>query len=174
MARIYTIKCPKCGHVFKETKGVLMRWDFSKPIPAELQDETPFNCPECNHTMCVLDDDFEDSVIVTLYADWMACYHFLYVILYMAQTINQNTMPVLYAKIIIKRSSANTMAPVMTLWILYPKCASVYSPLVTTLRSVSRTEHIFANRLVAGKMPMEKMSRFFLMAYFNHGRRSSK
>ena len=69
MARIYTIKCPKCGHVFKETKGVLMRWDFSKPIPAELKDETPFHCPECNHTMCVLDDDFDDSVIGTIYAD---------------------------------------------------------------------------------------------------------
>ena len=40
------IKCPKCGHVFKETKGVLMNWDFSKPIPADLQDETPFHCPE--------------------------------------------------------------------------------------------------------------------------------
>lgn len=39
MAQLYTIKCPKCGTVFSVPKGVLMSWDFSKPIPIELRDE---------------------------------------------------------------------------------------------------------------------------------------
>ena len=69
MAQLYTIKCPKCGKVFDVTKGVLMSWDFSKPIPFELRDETPFNCPECNHTMCVLEDDFHDNVLQVFNAD---------------------------------------------------------------------------------------------------------
>lgn len=69
MAQIHEVRCPKCGHVFTVRKGVLMSWDFTKPIPAELQDETPFHCPECNHTMCVLDDDFNDCVLRTIFAD---------------------------------------------------------------------------------------------------------
>ena len=63
MAELFKIKCPKCGHRFEITKGVLMSWDFSKPIPKELQEETPFNCPKCNHQMTVLDDDFYDHVM---------------------------------------------------------------------------------------------------------------
>ncbi len=47
---------------FNITKGVLMSWDFSKPIPDELLEETPFNCPNCNHTMSVLDEDFNECV----------------------------------------------------------------------------------------------------------------
>ena len=51
MAQFYTIKCPECGKVFGIVKGVFMSWDFSKPIPVHLRNETPFNCPECNHEM---------------------------------------------------------------------------------------------------------------------------
>ena len=69
MAQLYTIKCPKCGCVFGIGKGVLMSWDFSKPIPENARDETPFNCPECNHTMCVLDDNFHDIVVETVFVD---------------------------------------------------------------------------------------------------------
>lgn len=69
MAQIHEVRCPKCGHVFTVRKGVLMSWDFTKPIPVELQDETPFHCPECDHTMCVLDDDFNDCVLGTIFAD---------------------------------------------------------------------------------------------------------
>ena len=69
MAQLYTIKCPKCGKVFNVAKGVLMSWDFSKPIPDFAKDKTPFNCPNCNHSMCVLDDDFHDNVIDVMFAD---------------------------------------------------------------------------------------------------------
>ena len=69
MAQLYTIKCPKCGEQFVVSKGVLMSWDFSQPIPKEYWDETPFNCPKCNHTMCVLDEDFRNHVIQVIYAD---------------------------------------------------------------------------------------------------------
>lgn len=69
MAQQFTIKCPKCGYEFEITKGVLMSWDFSKPIPKELQEETPFNCPKCNHQMSVLDDDFHDYVVEVLMMD---------------------------------------------------------------------------------------------------------
>ena len=69
MATFYDIRCPQCGCVFNITKGVLMSWDFSKPIPAELLDETPFHCPNCNHKMCVLDDDFNDHVQTVINAD---------------------------------------------------------------------------------------------------------
>jgi transcription elongation factor Elf1 len=69
MAQLFVIKCPKCGEEFEITKGVLMSWDFSKPIPKELQEETPFNCPKCNHQMSVLDDDFHDHVTKVLCMD---------------------------------------------------------------------------------------------------------
>ena len=69
MATIYTIKCPKCGELFGVGKGVFMNWDFTKPIPEGLRYETPFNCPFCNHTMCVLDEDFHDHVVEVLYGD---------------------------------------------------------------------------------------------------------
>ena len=69
MAQLYTIKCPECGKVFSIVKGVLMTWDFSKPIPEELRDETPFNCPKCNHEMCVLDENFRDNVVNVIFGD---------------------------------------------------------------------------------------------------------
>lgn len=69
MAQLYTIKCPKCGCVFSVPKGVFMSFDFSQPIPEGLRDETPFNCPTCNHEMCVLDDNFHDNVVDIMYAD---------------------------------------------------------------------------------------------------------
>lgn len=69
MAQLYTIKCPKCGTVFGIGKGVFMSWDFSKPIPEDLREETPFDCPNCKHTMCVKDEDFHDHIIDIVYAD---------------------------------------------------------------------------------------------------------
>ena len=69
MAQLYTIKCPECGTVFNIAKGVFMSWDFSKPIPKDLRDETPFNCPKCNHTMCVQDEDFHKHVESVIDAD---------------------------------------------------------------------------------------------------------
>ena len=69
MAQLYTIKCPKCGTVFSVPKGVFMSWDFSKPIPVELLEETPFNCPKCNHEMCVLDENFRDNVVNVIFGD---------------------------------------------------------------------------------------------------------
>ena len=69
MAVLYTIKCPKCEQEFDVAKGVLMSWDFSKPIPDEFKEETPFNCPNCGHTMCVNDEGFMDNVLNTMYAD---------------------------------------------------------------------------------------------------------
>lgn len=69
MAQIYKIKCPKCGTIFTIEKGVLMSWDFTKPIPEEMKEETPFNCPNCQHRMCVLDDDFNEHVESVLFAD---------------------------------------------------------------------------------------------------------
>lgn len=69
MAQFITIKCPKCGCVFGIAKGVLQSWDFSMPIPEDLRDETPFNCPECNHTMCVQDENFNDHVVNVMFAD---------------------------------------------------------------------------------------------------------
>ena len=69
MAQFYTIKCPKCGEEFGIVKGVLMCWDFMKPIPEELEEETPFNCPKCNHEMCVLDENFRDNVVNVIYGD---------------------------------------------------------------------------------------------------------
>lgn len=69
MAQLYTIKCPKCGTVFSVPKGVLMSWDFSKPIPIELRDETPFNCPSCNHTMSVKDKGFQKHIVDMMYVD---------------------------------------------------------------------------------------------------------
>ena len=69
MAQFYTIKCPECGEVFSVAKGVLMSWDFSKPIPVELLEETPFNCPKCNHKMCVLDENFRDNVVNVIFGD---------------------------------------------------------------------------------------------------------
>lgn len=62
MAQQYMIECPKCGKVFKVLKGVLMSWDFMKPIPEELLEESPFHCPRCGHTMSVRDEDFRDHV----------------------------------------------------------------------------------------------------------------
>ena len=50
-------------------KGVFMSWDFSKPIPVELLEETPFNCPKCNHEMCVLDENFRDNVVNVIFGD---------------------------------------------------------------------------------------------------------
>ena len=69
MASSYCIKCPKCGTEFEVTKGVLMSWDPSEPIPEELLDETPFNCPNCKHTMCVLDKDFYKHVTLAANVD---------------------------------------------------------------------------------------------------------
>ena len=69
MAQLYTIKCPKCEEQFSIAKGVLMSWDFTRPIPEDLRDETPFNCPKCNHTMSVLDDDFRNNTLEVLFAD---------------------------------------------------------------------------------------------------------
>ena len=69
MAQLYTIKCPQCGTVFTVPKGVFMSWDFSKPIPVDLREETPFNCPNCQHTMCVRDGDFNDHVENVIFAD---------------------------------------------------------------------------------------------------------
>lgn len=46
-----------------------MSWDFSKPIPIELRDETPFNCPSCNHTMSVKDKGFQKHIVDMMYAD---------------------------------------------------------------------------------------------------------
>lgn len=69
MAQLYTIKCPKCGEVFNVPKGVFMSWDFSMPIPVNLRDETPFNCPSCNHTMCVQDENFDDCVVNIMFVD---------------------------------------------------------------------------------------------------------
>ena len=69
MAQLYTIKCPKCGKIFSVAKGVLMSWDFSKPIPDSAKDETPFNCPDCNYSMCVLDNGFHDNVVDVVHAD---------------------------------------------------------------------------------------------------------
>lgn len=69
MAQFYTIKCPKCGYEFNIVKGVFMSWDISKPIPKELKEETPFSCPNCNYTMCVQYDHFEEYVINVLFGD---------------------------------------------------------------------------------------------------------
>ena len=69
MAQLFEIKCPKCGEEFEITKGVLMSWDFSKPIPVDLREETPFNCPNCQHTMCVRDEEFNDHVENVIFAD---------------------------------------------------------------------------------------------------------
>ncbi len=69
MAILYTVKCPKCGTVFSVPKGVFMSWDFSKPIPEHLREETPFNCPTCNHTMSTLDETFDDCVVEVMCAD---------------------------------------------------------------------------------------------------------
>ena len=69
MAQLYTIKCPKCGEKFGICKGVLMSWDFSKPIPDELKEETPFDCPFCNHTMSIKDKNAKDFVVDVIYAD---------------------------------------------------------------------------------------------------------
>lgn len=69
MAQLYTVKCPKCGTVFSVPKGVFMSWDFSKPIPVELREETPFNCPNCNHKMCVRDKQFRKCVVDVISAD---------------------------------------------------------------------------------------------------------
>ena len=69
MAQLYTIKCPKCGCVFGIGKGVLMSWDFSKPIPEDLRDEMPFNCPDCKHRMCVKDEHFLNCVVTVVDAD---------------------------------------------------------------------------------------------------------
>ena len=46
-----------------------MNWDFSKPTPEDLLDETPFCCPYCKHTMCVIDEDFPDNVELTVFID---------------------------------------------------------------------------------------------------------
>ena len=46
-----------------------MSWDFSKPIPEELREETPFDCPDCGHTMCVKDENFRDNVIDIMHCD---------------------------------------------------------------------------------------------------------
>ncbi len=69
MAQLYTIKCPHCKHVFKVPKGVFVNWDFSKPIPLELREETPFYCPNCNYKMSVNDKDFRKHVVTMLYVD---------------------------------------------------------------------------------------------------------
>ena len=69
MAQLYTIKCPKCGEEFSIPKGVFMSWDFSQPILEDLRDDSPFNYPNCGHTMCVLDKDFRDHVVDILFAD---------------------------------------------------------------------------------------------------------
>ena len=69
MALFYTIKCPECGETFNIQKGVLMSWDFLKPIPIELKEETPFSCPICKHKMCVLDEDFNEHVERCVAAD---------------------------------------------------------------------------------------------------------
>ncbi len=50
-------------------KRGLYKLDFSKPIPEELRDETPFNCPKCNHEMCVLDENFRDNVVNLIFGD---------------------------------------------------------------------------------------------------------
>ena len=69
MAQLYTIKCPQCGGVFDVSKGVFMSWDFTKPIPKDLLEETPFVCPNCKYEMCVLDDDFNDNVLEVMCID---------------------------------------------------------------------------------------------------------
>ena len=69
MATYYTIKCPKCGCVFDVVKGVTMSYDFSKPIPVDLREETPFHCPDCNLTMCVEDEQFNTSLLEVVLAD---------------------------------------------------------------------------------------------------------
>ena len=69
MAQLYTIKCPNCGKEFKVGKGVFMSWDFTKPIPKELREETPFNCPHCNHKMSVRDKHFDDYILDVIFID---------------------------------------------------------------------------------------------------------
>ena len=69
MATYYTIKCPKCGCVFDVVKGVTMSYDFSKPIPVDLREETPFHCPDCNHSMCVEDEQFNTCLLEVVLAD---------------------------------------------------------------------------------------------------------
>ncbi len=69
MAQLYTIRCPKCKSEFKVPKGVFMNWDFSIPVPHELQEDAPFHCPNCNHTMSVMDEDFNNHVMDISYID---------------------------------------------------------------------------------------------------------
>ena len=69
MAQLYTINCPKCGAKFCIGKGVLMSWDFSKPIPEDMREDTPFDCPICKHTMCVKDENFRDHVVKVHFFD---------------------------------------------------------------------------------------------------------
>ena len=65
---IYIVKCPECGEEFEVQKGVLVK-ECSKTTPKERLDETPFNCPKCNHTISVLDDDFNDHASLIALVD---------------------------------------------------------------------------------------------------------
>ena len=54
---------------FRCSERSIMSYDFTKPIPEELLDETPFNCPKCNHEMCILDENFRDNVVDLMFGD---------------------------------------------------------------------------------------------------------
>lgn len=57
MALVFTIKCPKCGKL------------FNQPIHEDSIEETHVNCPECNYTMRVYEEDFQDNVMERMYVD---------------------------------------------------------------------------------------------------------
>lgn len=69
MAKIYTIKCPVCGQEFEVTKGILVNELNLNPIPKDRQEETPFDCPFCGHTMSIEDENFNTHIVSMMMAD---------------------------------------------------------------------------------------------------------
>lgn len=69
MATIYTIICPKCGHKFEVTKGILMSEANLDPVPEERKEETPFKCPVCGLEMSTQDEDFNQHCESVIMAD---------------------------------------------------------------------------------------------------------
>ena len=69
MASIYTIRCPKCGKEYEVMKGILMSECDLDPMPKEREFETPVKCPKCGFEFSLQDENYKDSVMLSMLAD---------------------------------------------------------------------------------------------------------
>ena len=69
MAKIYLIRCPKCGKEYEAMKGILMSECGLDPIPEDRQEETPVECPHCGHKLNLQEESSQACIETIMMAD---------------------------------------------------------------------------------------------------------